>query len=82
MHGSGIIGQRKHSMPSQLRKFGVTECNRCINANNLCEMPVHITFILPTNPDNCQSPLFERLCQRQEDRDLWAEAYRKIGLDV
>ncbi len=29
--------------------------------------------------------LFEshmRLCQRQEDRDLWTEAYRKIGLDV
>ncbi len=29
--------------------------------------------------------LFEshmRLCQRQEDRELWTEAYRKIGLDV
>jgi len=29
--------------------------------------------------------LFEshmRLCQRNEDRDLWTEAYRKIGLDV
>jgi TolB-like protein/cytochrome c-type biogenesis protein CcmH/NrfG len=29
--------------------------------------------------------LFEshmRLCQRKEDRDLWTEAYRKIGLDV
>ncbi len=29
--------------------------------------------------------LFEshmRLCQRQEDKDLWTEAYRKIGLDV
>jgi TolB-like protein/cytochrome c-type biogenesis protein CcmH/NrfG len=23
-----------------------------------------------------------RLCQRKEDRDLWTEAYRKIGLDV
>ena len=23
-----------------------------------------------------------RLCQRQEDKDLWTEAYRKIGLDV
>ncbi len=29
--------------------------------------------------------LFEshmRLCQRQEDKDLWTEAYRKIGMDV
>jgi TolB-like protein/Tfp pilus assembly protein PilF len=29
--------------------------------------------------------LFEshmRICQRQEDKDLWIEAYRKIGLDV
>jgi TolB-like protein/class 3 adenylate cyclase/cytochrome c-type biogenesis protein CcmH/NrfG len=29
--------------------------------------------------------LFEshmRLCQRQEDKDLWTEAYRKIGLEV
>ena len=29
--------------------------------------------------------LFEshmRLCQRTEDRDLWTDAYRKIGLDV
>ena len=23
-----------------------------------------------------------RLCQRKEDKDLWTEAYRKIGLDV
>ena len=23
-----------------------------------------------------------RLCQRKKDRDLWTEAYRKIGLDV
>ncbi len=29
--------------------------------------------------------LFEshmRLCQRKEDKDLWTEAYRKIGLNV
>jgi len=29
--------------------------------------------------------LFEshmRLCQRQEDKDLWTEAYHKIGMDV
>jgi TolB-like protein len=32
-----------------------------------------------------QMKLFEshmRLCQRTEDRDLWTDAYRKIGLDV